>query len=198
MIGQLKGIVDAVGESHAIIDVGGVGYEVQLVADAAQPQAWREVVLTIDTHVREDAIRLYGFQSEVERSWFRTLQKWQGVGARRWRWACSACSRRTISPTPSRSATGLRWSRRRASARSSRAAHRDGTRATRRPRCRSRASTSRPASHRRCGRRRSGCGNGGRGSDLGVDQPRLQSVLGSGRGRGSDERAWGRRRHRRS
>jgi Holliday junction DNA helicase RuvA len=41
-----------------------------------------EVSLTIDTHVREDAIRLFGFQSEVERSWFRTLQSIQGVGSK--------------------------------------------------------------------------------------------------------------------
>ena len=40
------------------------------------------MALTIDTHVREDAIRLFGFASEVERSWFRTLQTIQGVGSK--------------------------------------------------------------------------------------------------------------------
>jgi len=83
MIGKLKGIVEAIGESHAIIDVNGVGYEVQISS-----RTWRKLKvgepasLTIDTHVREDAIRLYGFTSEVERSWFRTLQTVQGVGSK--------------------------------------------------------------------------------------------------------------------
>jgi len=83
MIGKLKGKVDAIGESHAIIDVAGVGYEVQLSARTLRNlKLGEEVCLTIDTHVREDAIRLFGFQSEVERSWFRTLQTIQGVGAK--------------------------------------------------------------------------------------------------------------------
>ncbi|MCH9764503.1 MAG: Holliday junction branch migration protein RuvA [Alphaproteobacteria bacterium] len=83
MIGKLKGTVDAVGEGHAIIDVNGVGYEVQLSTRTLRSfTPGDEVSLTIDTHVREDAIRLFGFQSEVERSWFRTLQTIQGVGAK--------------------------------------------------------------------------------------------------------------------
>ena len=83
MIGKLRGKVDAIGEAHAIIDVNGVGYEVQLSARTLRNlQLGQEVALTIDTHVREDAIRLFGFQSEVERSWFRTLQTVQGVGAK--------------------------------------------------------------------------------------------------------------------
>ena len=83
MIGKLTGKVDAVGESHCIIDVGGVGYEVQASARALRGMALGQTVsLTIDTHVREDAIRLYGFASEVERAWFRTLQNVQGVGAK--------------------------------------------------------------------------------------------------------------------
>src|SRR5258708_10334324 len=83
MIGKLKGVVDAVGEGHAIIDVGGVGYEVQASARTLRGlQAGQPVSLAIETHVREDAIRLYGFTSEVERAWFRMLQTIQGVGAK--------------------------------------------------------------------------------------------------------------------
>lgn len=83
MIGKLKGIVDAVGEAHAIIDVNGVGYEVQASARTLRAlQVGEAVTLAIETHVREDAIRLFGFTSEVERAWFRTLQTIQGVGAK--------------------------------------------------------------------------------------------------------------------
>jgi Holliday junction DNA helicase RuvA len=83
MIGKLRGTVDAVGEAHAIIDVGGVGYEVQASARTLRDLQMGAVVsLAIETHVREDAIRLFGFTSEVERAWFRTLQTIQGVGSK--------------------------------------------------------------------------------------------------------------------
>ena len=83
MIGKLKGKVDAIGESFCIVDVGGVGYEVQASARTLRNmKIGDDVALTIDTHVREDAIRLFGFASEVERSWFRTLQNVQGVGSK--------------------------------------------------------------------------------------------------------------------
>lgn len=83
MIGKLRGIVDAIGESHAIIDVDGVGYEVQISVRTLRNLKLGETAsLTIDTHVREDAIRLYGFTSEIERGWFRTLQTVQGVGSK--------------------------------------------------------------------------------------------------------------------
>lgn len=83
MIGKLRGKVDAVGESFLIIDVNGVGYEVQASSKTLRNlKTGDEVSLTIDTHVREDAIRLFGFQSELERSWFRTLQSIQGVGSK--------------------------------------------------------------------------------------------------------------------
>ena len=83
MIGKLRGTVDFIGESFCILDVGGVGYEVQLSARTLRNLKVGDLVAsTIDTHVREDAIRLFGFQSEVERSWFRSLQTVQGVGAK--------------------------------------------------------------------------------------------------------------------
>lgn len=83
MIGKLRGKVDAIGESLLILDVNGVGYEVQASLRALRGlKVGEEASLTIDTHVRDDAIRLYGFASEVERTWFRTLQNVQGVGAK--------------------------------------------------------------------------------------------------------------------
>ena len=84
MIGKLRGAVDAVGAEYAVIDVGGVGYEVACSSRtlAALPPAGEPVTLSIDTHVRQDAIRLYGFLSETERGWFRLLQSVQGVGSK--------------------------------------------------------------------------------------------------------------------
>jgi Holliday junction DNA helicase RuvA len=83
MIGKLKGKVDAIGESFLVVDVHGVGYEVQASSRTLRNlKPGDDVSLTIDTHVREDAIRLFGFQSEFERSCFRTLQTIQGVSAK--------------------------------------------------------------------------------------------------------------------
>jgi Holliday junction DNA helicase RuvA len=84
MIGKLTGRLDEVGPSTLIIDVNGVGYEVTAPARtlAALPAIGETLTLSIDTHVREDEIRLYGFPSEHERAWFRALQTVQGVGAR--------------------------------------------------------------------------------------------------------------------
>lgn len=84
MIGKLSGIVDTIGEDHLIVDVNGVGYLVYCPVNmlAKLPSAGEPVTLSIETHVREDAIRLYGFSSALERDWFRLLQSVQGVGAK--------------------------------------------------------------------------------------------------------------------
>ena len=84
MIGKLKGVVDSYGEDFVILDVQGVGYVVQCSARTLQrlPSPGEAAVLSIETHVREDAIRLYGFMSDNERDWFRLMQVVQGVGAK--------------------------------------------------------------------------------------------------------------------
>ncbi|MGI8527115.1 MAG: Holliday junction branch migration protein RuvA [Pseudolabrys sp.] len=84
MIGKLKGIVDSYGEDYVILDVNGVGYQVHCSARTLQilPAPRDAATLSIETHVREDHIKLYGFTSDIEREWFRLLQTVQGVGAK--------------------------------------------------------------------------------------------------------------------
>jgi Holliday junction DNA helicase RuvA len=84
MIGKLKGIIDSYGEDFIIVDVSGVGYLVHCSARTLQalPAAGEPVALAIETHVREDQIRLFGFLSDGEREWFRLLQTVQGVGTK--------------------------------------------------------------------------------------------------------------------
>jgi len=83
MIGSLNGIVAAVGEDTALIEVGGVGYVVQSGARTlTRLSIGATVKLFIETHVREDAIRLFGFTGEEERAWFAHLQTIPGVGAK--------------------------------------------------------------------------------------------------------------------
>jgi len=84
MIGKLKGVVDEIGEDHLIIDVHNVGYVVHCGSRtlAGLPPPGEGVTLFIETHVREDQLRLYGFASTLEREWFRLLQVVQGVGAK--------------------------------------------------------------------------------------------------------------------
>ena len=84
MIGKLTGRLDSISLNAVILDVGGVGYEVTVGARTltSLPPVGETVTFAIDTHVREDEIRLFGFATEHERAWFRALQTVQGVGAR--------------------------------------------------------------------------------------------------------------------
>ena len=84
MIGKLKGIIDSYGEDFIVLDVNGVGYLVQCSARTLQelPGVGQPAMLSIETYVREDQIKLFGFRTDVEREWFRLLQTVQGVGAK--------------------------------------------------------------------------------------------------------------------
>ena len=84
MIAKLTGKLDSVGADHAVIDVGGVGYLVFCSARtlARLGATGARVTVLVDTHVREDAISLYGFADPSERDLFRLLITVQGVGAR--------------------------------------------------------------------------------------------------------------------
>jgi Holliday junction DNA helicase RuvA len=84
MIGKLKGIVDSYGVDFIVLDVAGVGYQVHCSARtlAALPAPGEPATLSIETYVREDQIKLFGFAGDSEREWFRLLQTVQGVGAK--------------------------------------------------------------------------------------------------------------------
>ncbi|MBO6919305.1 MAG: Holliday junction branch migration protein RuvA [Rhizobiaceae bacterium] len=84
MIGKLKGTIDEIAGDYILVDVHGVCYVVfcssrTLGAVGSQGEA---VILYIETYVREDQLKLFGFKTEVEREWFRLLQSVQGVGAK--------------------------------------------------------------------------------------------------------------------
>lgn len=84
MIGKLKGIVDSYGDDWVILDVNGVGYVVYCSARTltALPKPGEATSLAIETFVREDQIRLFGFTTDLEREWFRILQTVQGIGTK--------------------------------------------------------------------------------------------------------------------
>ncbi len=84
MIGRLRGRVDGHGDNWVLIDVGGVGYMVEGSPRMMDnlPADGEAVSLAIETYVREDQLRLFGFLNEEDRSWFRLLMSVQGVGAK--------------------------------------------------------------------------------------------------------------------
>lgn len=82
MIGRLRGRVHELAGELAVIDVHGVGYEVELTAATAAALTGQagEAELFIHHLVREDAQTLYGFSTGAERDLFRTLIRMNGVG----------------------------------------------------------------------------------------------------------------------
>ena len=82
MIGQLRGRLAEKRPNQVLVDVGGVGYVVQvpLSTYAALGELHTEVTLLIHTHVREDALSLYGFVSSREKHLFEMLLSASGVG----------------------------------------------------------------------------------------------------------------------
>lgn len=83
MIAKLKGTVDTIGDEYCIIDVNGVGYLVFASAKTLGRLKIGEAAnILIETVVREESISLFGFASALEKEWFLTLTKVQGVGAK--------------------------------------------------------------------------------------------------------------------
>lgn len=85
MIGRLHGaLVHSEPPSHLIVDVNGVGYEVEVPTSVffELPELNHQITLVIHHLVREDASILYGFRSFAQRALFRTLLKVNGIGAK--------------------------------------------------------------------------------------------------------------------
>ncbi|MCM2290931.1 Holliday junction branch migration protein RuvA [Allorhizobium sp. BGMRC 0089] len=84
MIGKLKGLIDEIGDDHVLIDVQGVCYVAYCSARTLSRigSAGERVTLFIETYVREDQLKLFGFLTALEREWFLLLQSVQGVGSK--------------------------------------------------------------------------------------------------------------------
>lgn len=84
MIGGLRGKVARKEPGRLLVDVGGVLYEVSisLQASAVLPEAGQAIEIDIITHVREDALQLFGFFDELEKALFEWLRSVSGVGPR--------------------------------------------------------------------------------------------------------------------
>ena len=84
MIARLSGTLAEIAADSAVIDVGGVGYMVQLSGKtlSAIGAVGGAVVLTTELQVREDQWTLFGFGTPAERDAFRALTSIQGVGGR--------------------------------------------------------------------------------------------------------------------
>lgn len=84
MIAQLRGLLVSKDPGQVVIDVNGVGYQVFIPLSTFYqlPELQQEVSLRVYTHVREDAIQLYGFHALEERMTFELLTGVSGIGPR--------------------------------------------------------------------------------------------------------------------
>ncbi|HEY2622212.1 MAG TPA: Holliday junction branch migration protein RuvA, partial [Dyella sp.] len=84
MIGRLRGILVSKQPPWLLIEVGGVGYELEAPMSTIYdlPSIGKEVTLLTHYAVKEDSVALYGFFHEAERTLFRSLQKVSGIGAK--------------------------------------------------------------------------------------------------------------------
>ena len=82
MIAYVKGTVEDIAEDNAVIDVGGIGYNVRISADTAArlPGIGENAKLYTYTSVREDAVQLYGFMSKNDLDIFRKCITVSGIG----------------------------------------------------------------------------------------------------------------------
>ena len=82
MIALLRGILIEKHPNQAIVETGGVGYDVNIPVSTFTrlPEAGAEVRLRIHTHVREDALALYGFLTQDEKALFEKLIEVGGIG----------------------------------------------------------------------------------------------------------------------
>lgn len=84
MIGKLKGTIEEIGDDYVLVDVHGVCYVAYCSGRTLSTigSVGEACVLFIETYVREDQLKLFGFMSVLEREWFNLLQSVQGVGAK--------------------------------------------------------------------------------------------------------------------
>jgi Holliday junction DNA helicase RuvA len=84
MIAHLRGVLLEKRPNQAIVEAGGVGYDVSIPVStySALPEPGAEVRLRIHTHLREDSLSLYGFASEDEKILFERLITVSGIGPR--------------------------------------------------------------------------------------------------------------------
>ena len=84
MIGKIKGMVETIGTDTVLVDVGGVGYIINVSSNTKNSLSavGEEISLYTEMMVREDSMQLVGFTSSIEKDWFRLLISVQGVGAK--------------------------------------------------------------------------------------------------------------------